>query len=356
VADPDHDGWSTGTPPYFGDYFLPGTPYEGYSIQINGSRADAFNPNTSGFTSTLTGNNVSDTFNGTSWVATWQGLFDSMAMKQVVTLDTANLYFRVDVTLTNMSSSALNNIYYMRSVDPDNEQVQTGSFSTNNVIRFQGPDTTLSLVTATGVTYTQAYLGLGSTDSNSRVMIFSSWPLVTTVDLATIYHASAGSTFYMGTGDSLGNQDVAIGIIFNVPHLAPLDSASVMVNDRTTATGPHPANSKTMSYFYSFSKAATDSVIQATSAHVPTAIVDVNNSQISVYPNPAKSEVNLTGLAKGDRVRILDMMGRTISGVVESAANGHQVISVREIPTGHYVLVVADASGNTRTRVPFEKI
>ena len=45
VADYDTNGWAVGTPPYFGDYFLPGTPQEGWSVEVNGVRCDAFSTN-----------------------------------------------------------------------------------------------------------------------------------------------------------------------------------------------------------------------------------------------------------------------------------------------------------------------
>ncbi len=66
VADYDSNGWSVGTPPYFGDYFLPGTPQEGWSVDINGVRCDAFSSayqisGSTGYTGTLTGSNTNDT-------------------------------------------------------------------------------------------------------------------------------------------------------------------------------------------------------------------------------------------------------------------------------------------------------
>jgi len=36
VYDYGHDGWTVGTPPYMGDYTLPGTPFEGWEIEVNG--------------------------------------------------------------------------------------------------------------------------------------------------------------------------------------------------------------------------------------------------------------------------------------------------------------------------------
>src|ERR1022692_575080 len=36
VADPAEDGWTVGSPAYCGDYFLPGYPQEGWSIEVGG--------------------------------------------------------------------------------------------------------------------------------------------------------------------------------------------------------------------------------------------------------------------------------------------------------------------------------
>ena len=38
VADYDSNGWTAGTPPYFGDYFLPGTPQEGWAVEVGVAR------------------------------------------------------------------------------------------------------------------------------------------------------------------------------------------------------------------------------------------------------------------------------------------------------------------------------
>ena len=38
VADSAADGWTTGTPPYVGDYFIPGVPEEGFGLKVDGSQ------------------------------------------------------------------------------------------------------------------------------------------------------------------------------------------------------------------------------------------------------------------------------------------------------------------------------
>ena len=359
VADPAMDGWTVGTPPFWGDYFLPGTPYEGYSLQINGVRADAFNPNDSGFTSGMTGTTISDTLIGGTTTAIWQGMFDSVRVTQTVTLDTGSLYFRLDINLTNTAATPRDNIYYMRSVDPDNDEMEPGGgFPTNNMIRDQNPASGNSLVVATGVIHPQAYLGIGSADSNSRVMIFDSWPLASTTDISTIYNGTVtGGSYFFTAGDSLGDQDIAIGIIFSIPHLAPADSSVDSVYDRTTATGLHPANSRTMTLYYAFSSAAADSAVAAiTGTHSSTAVSKVSGNMLKLFPNPARNSLTLTGVAGNLQTSVIDMMGRTWN--TQNFINpGSQVsLDISGLAIGHYLLIVRDENGTVAARIPFVKI
>jgi len=359
VADPDRDGWSVGTPPYFGDYFLPGTPYEGWSIQVAGTRIDAFSTSTtyetrSGPTASMFGAVVSDTLIGATYTSVWQGMYDSLQITQTIILDTGNLYFTVKVTLTNLSSSPIDSIFYMRSVDPDNAVAQGGSFATNNFVRAQYPDTDFALVMATDPFYTRAYLGMGSTDSNAQVLIFDSWP-PPSGDLSAVY--SRTSTFlldtYYTTGDSAMNQDIAIGIIYNVPHLAPADSAAFNIYDRTTSNGLHPANSRTLTYFYSFSPEASANAVNA--LRHTTAIKNINNTKISIYPNPAKNVLNVSGLLQDNQLQLVDMMGNTINTNWTITPNSINTFRLDIVASGHYILVVMDASGSVINRMPFVK-
>jgi hypothetical protein len=87
--DAGHDGWTSGIPViaagawapggFFGDYSMPGTPYEAWSVQINGVRGDAlfytFGGASTGYTGALP---ITGTVTGYTNVAgnktgTWQG-------------------------------------------------------------------------------------------------------------------------------------------------------------------------------------------------------------------------------------------------------------------------------------------
>ena len=347
VADIDMDGWSTGTPNFFGDYFLPGSPYEGWELAIGGSVVKAVNTDST-FTGTLSasGSNISYSNVGGVITATWQGMIDSVQLTQVTTIDSGSLYFTTKVTLTNLSVSPVNDIYYFRSLDPDNEEVQTSTFTTANTIVHQSADTTV--VTAAGTTYTNDILGLGTTDSNAHCLIYGEWPLSDSTQLSSLYnqtYSGVATLYAQGASDTL---DYAIGLVFSIPHLATVDSAADSVGRTTASAGMHPANSATITLFYSFGQVGLDSAISALSKHASSslAIKNVNETTINVYPNPAGNFINVSGLNPGDQLSLTDMMGRSYP----LPGNGSSRYSTGNVVPGNYILVVADASGNVRSR------
>jgi len=359
IADPHMDGFTVGTPPFYGDYFTPGAPFEGWSVSIDGMRANAFaTMDTSFDVPTLTGSNISYVTTDTSSIATWLGLYRGVTITQVTTLDTGALYFTIKITFTNTDTVAHNDIYYMRTVDPDNDEIESYSFVTNNKIVYQRPDSlNASVVTATGTLYPDAYLALGTADTNAKCLIYEYWPIDTDASLATIYADSAGFVPGIGThqyvmGDSL-NGDNAIALIFNIGHLAPVDSAVDSVG-RTTASY-HPANSKTITMFYSFGIPATLNAIAATTDTTKGTILSANNinrKPITIFPNPTTNNLTVTGLNPGDNVTLYNMMGAQVN--IGTANNSNYSLST--IPTGTYIILIKDAQGNVRKKQTISKL
>jgi len=363
VADPAMDGWGVGTPAYMGDYFTPGTPFEGWNLQIGSVRGQA--QSCLGFTGTgLTGANVSYTTSGSKVIGTWEGSFDSMTVRQVTTLDTNALYFSLKITLINMASVPKNNIYYLRSVDPDNNQSWPGgNFSTNNKITSILPNAlNATAVTATSFSGPSSSLSLGTTDTNARALVYNSWPIVSTTDLSTIFSGT-----YAGYYDTLNHAgDIAIGLAFRVAHLAPIDSASDSVAYKTTAaTHLHPANEKSFTYFYAFSSAGLDSAIaqqwKDTASTIiitppPTVVNNVNTgADIKVYPNPTRDIVNITGLAATDHLLLVDMMGKDVGNGWTVSPKEVNSFSMDQLPAGNYLLIVKDEAGRIRAHAPLRK-
>jgi hypothetical protein len=228
VADPAKDGWTVGSPAYFGDFFMPGAPQEGWSLEVNGVQSNAWNGNnaicdsTGQFSGSLTGGNVSYSNNGRTRAGTWQGSNgDTIGITQVTSMDTSNLFFTMNVTLKNNGTVTKNNIYYQRTVDPDNDQTNTGLFKTVNSVAYQLPNiNNRTLVTATGSIYTQAYLGLGTLDCRAKCYIMNSL-VKPTVNCDVLYSGSSLVSYSGGF-----TKDVGIGLVFNLGNLAPGDSVT----------------------------------------------------------------------------------------------------------------------------------
>ena len=87
VADSDLDGWDVGSPyNYCGDYFVPGTPEEGWQVQIGGSVYT--NASNGCSPSEIPGGIDSYDYTGGLYTVTWEGSIPSedVTITQVTTL------------------------------------------------------------------------------------------------------------------------------------------------------------------------------------------------------------------------------------------------------------------------------
>ncbi len=362
VADPDMDGWATGTPAYMGDYFLPGSPFEGWMLQVDGPRCQGYNTGSS--TSSLvcsaggvgSGANLSYTTSGSKVIGTWQGVIDSVQLTQITTLDINNLYFTVKIVLTNLGILPKDDLYYLRSVDADNDQTWPGgSFSNNNKIEAQMPDSAASIVTATGTSTTMPTLSMGTSDTNSRALIYGSWGMTVSQNLAAVYNRTYGA-FYTAGVNYPG--DVGIGLVFHVAHLASVDSAGDSTYRTTAEYALHPKNTASFTYFFAFGRQGLDSALKATAyTHtLPLAVNNVNAQSINVFPNPAQNTINIDGLNADDNLALYDMMGHQINVSWSVSHAGLSAFPMSGISVGNYILLVTDAHGNARLRTPVRKL
>ena len=252
VADPDKDGWGVGLPyPYYGDYFLPGSPQEGWAIQADTSIGWAFNDGGCGtvISANITGSNTTYTTLGSRIYATWKGQFDSIEVTQVTSLDTSTVYFTVFMTLKNLGKIPRKNVFYLRTLDPDNAEPETGSFYTYNRIEYQMPNPeTKVLVSATGMrsytaldTIQAAFLGLGTKDCRAKCFIHlrtglrpttSTGPYTMVPTIDSMYNEHAGvngggsGPLYLYTQDSTDTNDEGISLSFKLGDIEVGDSTT----------------------------------------------------------------------------------------------------------------------------------
>ena len=237
VADSDMDGWATGSPNYCGDYSVPGSPVEGWAIQIGASvwiNTDQFCGS-----SDIPGSITDYTTAPAASSATWEGNIIDAALnvEQQTIIKTNKRYMKTTITLTNIGATPLSEVYYMRNIDPDNDQPWSGDFTTDNIIVSNPPIGTDALVTSEGIIY-GCYLGIGARNSNARV----SYGNFATYD-GTPSEVWNGTGGYSITGGSIG--DIANSIAFYIPTI--------------------PAGgSETISFVYIFSPDAVEEALAAT--------------------------------------------------------------------------------------------
>jgi gliding motility-associated-like protein len=231
------DGWTIGTPNYMGDYTLPGSPWEGWGIEISGIREWAYssNCNLSGGLVPATGNWISYLNSSGKITGDWSGSFlgGQLQIRKEYRVDTLSSALVISVRLYNTGTTTLNNVYYMRSCDPDQSVPWGGSFSTINTVRFQNDFYHRVMVssTATGGTSSTgspaASISLGTKDDRAKCMVYNSWPLATTVTYVSMWSGTAtgiGTSYYgVNTG---ATSDIAIGLVYNLCNILPGDSTT----------------------------------------------------------------------------------------------------------------------------------
>ncbi len=176
IADFNLDGWAVGVPPYSGDYFLPGSPYEGWLLEYTFQATDYTfqNAQASGWfdvPQTSLTNTSSGSTNSAVWVGTATGGGQSVLVNQVFHFIDSDAKFLIDVTLTNTGTDPLQNVEYARAVDPDQEEDITADFTTSNYVGHQ-PDGTnnLAQVVGNGLVY-GIPMGLQITHPNAKAHV-----------------------------------------------------------------------------------------------------------------------------------------------------------------------------------------
>ncbi len=248
VYDWGKDGWAVGTPPFMGDYTYPGSPFEGWELQIGAGRVQAFQgcagPMTPAGGMTMAGSHTGYTNIGGSARGIWTGTGNmagaTLAIRQETRVDTLGSAVIVTCVLRNTGAIVAPNVYYLRSCDPDNAQTWSslgGGFPTVNRIVHQNEDARHRVLVKSydqSLTEPKSYMGLGTKDCRAKCFIYNAWWLSSTVDLATVWnqtYGAAGSTVQYTLGACLPTsctpQDIAIGLVYNIGNIAPGDSAVV---------------------------------------------------------------------------------------------------------------------------------
>ena len=210
VADPDGTSWTD----YHGDFFTPGSPEEGWAMEIagvpyNNNRNGEFDmPGALGAPECVT--NLCGNRDGArvSWRSSTPvaGVID---IQQDFTVLDGGVFILMDVYLTNVTVNDVTDVYFLRNVDPDNDQTRHGDYTTDNAIVSQPDGTTdLAVVRASqDLSGIQSAIALVARDSRARV----TWGGFSNRDPSDIWTGTEG---FSQSGTIV--DDIAISIAFKV--------------------------------------------------------------------------------------------------------------------------------------------
>ena len=174
VSEPARDGWTVGAPAFCGDYFLPGSPVEGWGVQVGNQNYINSNLGTICTTNQITGNIASYNYTNGQTDVVWNGSITSgtgngLTFSQQTTMYDNNLFFVTTVRICNTTGANIDSIFYTRNVDPDNDIMITGSYNTRDTIISQPtPTNCQALVTSRG-SGGNCFMGIGTLSANARV-------------------------------------------------------------------------------------------------------------------------------------------------------------------------------------------
>lgn len=110
----------------------------------------------------------------------WYGTVGEIELKKVTQFNNDAMYFTTSVVIKNIGSVPLSDMYYMRTVDPDQEVQFYKTFKTRNYVKYRRdtseyvnpahPD--MNLVCAMGNNNHNFFVGLGTIDSRAVVSHF----------------------------------------------------------------------------------------------------------------------------------------------------------------------------------------
>ncbi|VWX49313.1 Ig-like domain-containing protein [Novosphingobium sp. 9U] len=248
----DTDGFGTGEAA-MRDAVVRGAPLEGFNIgyRTGGKTYIQSNQELAGLTEIAGDENNSST--SSVGQANWEGrTTENLAVDQKISLGENDKFIRFEIKLTNNSNSAMDDLRYMRTVDPD---LASESYSTVNTIVKQGAGG--ALVTA-GATSSSNPMFLYSTDARAIVTSYGfinenpydaavatrqGVGTVTKTDMSLNLNFILGSldpgksttvVFYMGVTDDLDATVAKIDALGNEPRPTPTNTAPNAIDDALT--------------------------------------------------------------------------------------------------------------------------
>lgn len=250
-----YDSTGTGTFNTGYDYLTPGSPFEGFTVKVDGTQyrnnnAGNYTQVTGAWTGTPSSSNA-------VWDGSVSGVFE---IRHTYTLPTGQQYIGIQTRITVTNAVAA--LYFARYIDPDARAAAGDSSSTDNVRGYSG-------IPATNVVFSEALssryaLGLYSSQiSGVNTGPSNAW-------------STDPNTYYSGGSYTVGQGDHTIGIAF---YSSGLSAGDIV----------------TYNYAYIFGPNAFGASTTATTAYDPSATFTVTNVGSATSAASAPSSPTVTG-------------------------------------------------------------
>lgn len=308
VANPQMNGWAS----FDGDYFTPGTPENGWGIEIVDGSNDIKASNNCAYNLDIPGAFTCYTHSGGVQTLTWEGDFDSLAYSLHITilytLNDSALNYLTTVTVENLGDP-IDEFYYYRNIDPDNNVVLSGSYVTTNTVTAQASAASpFASVKAEQTTPWYSMYSLSATDSMARV-----------------------------TYGGFSNRDAsdiwdAIGLI-GTPSSDYNDEAISIACKMDSLTFGRAAHSFTFSSAFG-------------SSGVVTSVADTKNESLSIYPNPTNGILNIRSTEPVQSVMVYNAVG-----VLQFQSQNMSTVDLSGYANGIYLVKVKTAGSSTVNRI-----
>lgn len=233
VANPQNNAWAT----YDGDFFTPGTPENGWGIQVGNVAGvgtygnNCNNPTTFGaIQNDIPGTITSWSHTQSCYNSNWEGDLVQPAsagnpalnlhVKINYFLQQTDLFYTTTISITNNGAVNIPTLYYYRSLDPDNNQTVNGSYDTYNLIEDQPGSGSCNIACVSASQNGSAgagnsYLALAGAGANFRV----SQGGFANRDGTDIWNATGGLIGALNSNNSTA--DEAISLAYKMQNFAP---------------------------------------------------------------------------------------------------------------------------------------
>ena len=178
-----------------------------------------------------------------------------------------------------------------------------------------------------GETYTVTIQGNTAGDYDNTILVFIDWDQNNVLDdVDEMYQLPILS-------NSTGTDGISVAMDITVPESAVQGETRMRVKKIYGTT-----NLEDPCLGTSFGQAEDYTILVGTMG-----VNDVTSSKFSVYPNPAKSIVNLKGF-DAEKVRVYNMLGQEVR-----VSFSNNTINVEKLPIGNYVIQAENAEGEIQT-------